>query len=195
MKLKTILSLSLALTLPRAFALDGHGLIQATANANLELSYSIEKELFQAYQVESHEGEAHVAIKANDAIYEFDCHHHGNEIACHEHDHKTSLNKKELGESGLDFLQEGEAAALEKLSFVLQRGGTSLAALTHYKVWSTPGTGDHKSQSFDIWIKAIYQLNNKERTVFIQCHEHGHKSGELACHFATRGHGEPNLED
>lgn len=184
-----ILSLLLSFN---AQAFDGNSLIASLKSATNELSFTIDASEFQAYQAEIENDEAHIFIKATDEIFEFGCHYHDEEIFCHEHhDHKLAKDAQE--KPGLAFLQLGERAALDKLSLVLNRNGTSLASLTEVKVWSSEGRHDHKSAEQDVWVKTSYQHNNISKTIYQQCHSHG-DSTRLFCHFQASAQNEPNLE-
>ena len=89
---------------------------------------------------------------------------------------------------------EGYEASLDKLKETFSRSGRDLSILKSIKVWILEEDGsDPHAHGADIWTKVTYDQGNSERTVFVQCHEHDHKSGDLACHYKRSGRDEPTL--
>ena len=114
-------------------------------------------------------------------------------MACHEegNGHKALKNAE-----GFDHIEEGHTAGLGKLEKTLRRRGSDLNALKTIKVWklSEDDSGDDGHEhGADVWTKVTYDMNNKEVTVFIQCHEHEEKEEGFACHYKRKGKGEPKL--
>ena len=113
----------------------------------------------------------------------------------HDHDHEgeedhddESTCENDQGHQGEEHkeIETAYESALEKLAKTLKRRKLGLEVLTSVKVWkiSEQGDEDHHHGS-DIWTKAVYQLNGKLKTTYIQCHQHDANS-EYFCHYKKK---------
>jgi len=191
--MKNILILSTILFSFNSWSANGAKLLAARDAAIEEASVELDLDTILAFEITPEGEEIEVAFKDANETHVFGCHFHGNDMACHEEgdDHKALKS-----EEGFEHIEEGHNAGLEKLEKTLRRRGSDLNALKSIKVWKLEdGTGDDGHEhGADVWTKVTYDMNEKEVTVFIQCHEHEDKSEEgFACHYKRKGKGEPEL--
>jgi len=179
----------------QSYAGAGTSLIAALNSAIDEASVEFEMDTTEAFKVIPESAhEVLVAFKAGANVHEYGCHYHGSDMACHAEDDHHLTNKSET-EANFSHILEGYEAALVKLKKTLARRGSDLNALKSIKVWKLEKEDDHDDgheHGADVWTKVTYDMNNKEVTVFVQCHEHEEKSA-MACHYKRSGKSEPTL--
>lgn len=179
----------------QSYAVTGIDLMTALNSAIDEASVEFDMQTTEAFMVTPESAdEVLVAFKVGAEVHEFGCHYHANDMACHPEDDHHLADKSEQ-ENNFDHMMEGYEAALEKLEKTLTRRGADLNVLKSIKVWNLEDgddNGDGHEHGADVWTKVSYELNNKEVTVFVQCHEHEDKN-EMACHYKRSGKGEPTL--
>jgi len=190
--MKLLFALSFALSLnAQAFEIK-----ESVDVALFEVDTEIGKENVKAYKGTLIDDEVEVSVLTeNSGTLTYGCHRHGPQIACHEegHDHLAAV-LKDLSLTTFDQMQAGSFAAILKFEKTLVQRGTNLAAISSYKVWTTPGTDDDdtlQEDHVDVWVRFDYHLNNSDKVVYVQCHEHG--AGNLACHYQQTGNLEPQF--
>ena len=188
--MKNLFFILTVLVSTNTFALNGSDLLKARDAAITEASFEIDIDTVSAFEV-THESahEVLVAFKAGEETHKFGCHLHDQDMACHEEDdHHVAKSQ----ESSFEHLKEGHESALAKLEKTLLRRGSDLSSLKSIKAWKLDNAdNDGHVHGADVWNKVIYDMNEKEVTVFVQCHEHG--NGEMACHYKKTGMSEPSL--
>jgi hypothetical protein len=193
---KIILLQSLLFSLT-TFAVSGSDLLNARDAALDEASFELDLDTITAFSITpSANNNVEVAFKDETETHHYECHYHGTDMACHEEGDHHKSNKNGHGE--FEHLEEGHMAGLLKLEKTLRRKGADLNVLKSIKAWKleeSHSTGDGHDHGDDVWTKVNYDLNNKNFTVYIQCHVHEEKGEEeeFACHYKREGKGEPTL--
>jgi hypothetical protein len=189
--MKNLLITASVLFSVNSFAVTGTDLLNARDAAISEASVELDIDTVTAFEVTPESSdEILVAFKAGEEVHNYGCHFHGTDMACHEEDDDHHVAKS--GESGFEHLEEGHVAAMAKLEKTLTRRGSDLSSVKSIKAWKLDNAdSDGHEHGADVWTKVIYDLNDREYTVFVQCHEHGH--GEMACHYKRTGKDEPTL--
>jgi hypothetical protein len=188
--MKNLFIIFTVLVSANTLALNGSDLLKARDTAITEATFELDIDTVTAFEVTPESAdEILVAFKAGEEVHKFGCHLHDQDMACHEEDdHHVAKSS----ESGFEHLEEAHMAAMAKLEKTLLRRGSDLSDVKSIKAWKLDNAdSDGHDHGADVWTKVTYDMNEKEVTVFVQCHEHGH--GEIACHYKRTGKDEPTL--
>ena len=193
--MKSTLLSTLLLLSTQLFAANGAMIQPAIDTAAVEASVEIHLDEIEAFEATVEIDEVVVKFLAHDhaqnvdTILTYGCHLHGSHIACHEEDHliKSKQTKPEL--------MIAHDTAMKKLAKSLKRQATDLSVVKYVKAWKAADDHGHDhDHGTDMWTKVIYEVENIEKTVFVQCHQHPGQT-KYACHYKKTGPVAPNFEN